>query len=142
MYSTDEEAIRHRAEQFAETWNRHDMSTFASLFTEDSDCVTLGGDWLRGQDEIEQHLVKDHATVFRESQLMNTGVHVKFMRPDVAVSHVTCELTGLLGRDGQKLPWAARSIMTWMLTKDDGTWRIAAFQNTTIEPPPPDLLVE
>ena len=83
MYSTDEEAIRRRAEQCAETWNRHDMSTFASLFTEDSDYVTPGGDWLRGRDEIEQHLVKVHAL-----------------------------------------------------------WRIAAFQNTTIEPPPPDLLVE
>ena len=142
MYSTDEEAIRHRAEQFAETWNRHDMSTFASLFTEDSDCVTLGGDWLRGRDEIEQALVKLHATVFRESQLMITGVWVKFLRPDIAVAHVTWELNGLLGRDGQKLPRVVRGIMTWMLTKDDGIWRIAAFQNTTIEPPPQDLLVE
>jgi len=142
MYSSDEEAIRRRAEQGAETWNRHDMSTFASLFTEDSDCVTLGGDWLRGRDEIEQDLVKDHATVFRESQLMITGVWVKFLRPDIAVAHVTWELNGLLGRDGQKLPRVVRGSMTWMLTKDDGIWRIAAFQNTTIEPPPPDLLVE
>lgn len=142
MDRSDEEAIRRRAEQFADTWNRHDMSTLASLFTEDSDCVTLGGDWLRGRDEIEQDLVKDHATVFRESQLMITGVWVKFLRPDIAVAHVTCELTGLLGRDGQKLLWAVRGIMTWMLARDDGTWRIAAFQNTRIEPPPPDLLVE
>jgi len=142
MYSTDEEAIRRRAEQYAETWNRHDMSTFASLFTEDSDCVTPGGDWLRGRDEIEQHLVKDHATVFRESRLMITGVWVKFLRPDIAVAHITGELNGLLGRDGQKLPRVVRGIMTWMLTKDDGIWQIAAFQNTIIEPPPPDLLVE
>ena len=142
MYSSDEEAIRRRAEQCAETWNRHDMSTFASLFTEDSDYVTPGGEWLRGRDEIEQDLMKVHATVFRESQLMITGVWVKFLRPDIAVAHVTGELNGLLGRDGQKLPRVVRGIMTWMLTQDDGIWRIAAFQNTTIEPPPPDLLVE
>ena len=142
MSSHDEEAIRHRAEQFAEAWNQHDPSAIASLFSNDSDCVTLGGDWLRGRDEIEQDLAEDHATVFRESHLMTNAEGVRFLRPDVAVAHVSCELTGLLGRDGQKLPWAARGIMTWMLTKDDGTWRIAAFQNTRIEAPPSDLLVE
>src|SRR6266699_3517206 len=91
---------------------------------------------------IVQDMAKDHATVFRESQLMTNAGGVRFLRPDVAVAHVTCELTGLLGRDGQKLPWVARGIMTWMLKKDDRTWRIAAFQNTRIEAPPPDLLVE
>jgi uncharacterized protein (TIGR02246 family) len=142
MSSHDEEAIRQKVEQFAETWNQHDMSTFASLFTKNSDCVTLGGDWLRGQDEIKKDMVKDHATVFRESQLMINAVGVRFLRPDIAVAHVTWELTGLPGRDFQKLPWAVRGIMTWMLTNDDDTWRIAAFQNTRIEAPPPDLLVE
>ena len=142
MSNHDEEVIRHRVEQFAETWNQHDPSAFASLFSKDSDCVTLGGDWLRGQEEIEKDIAKDHATVFRESHLMTNAAGVRFLRPDVAVAHATCELTGLLGRDGQKLPWAVRSIMTWMLTKNDGTWRIAAFQNTRIEAPPPELLVE
>ena len=116
MSSHEEEAIRHRVEQFVETWNQHDPSAIASLFSKDSDCVTLGGDWLRGQEAIEQDMAKDHATVFRESQLMTNAGGVRFLRPDVAVVHVTCELTGLLGRDGQKLPWSVRGIMTWMLT--------------------------
>jgi uncharacterized protein (TIGR02246 family) len=142
MSSHDEEAIRQRVEQFAETWNRHDMSAFASLFTKDSDCVTLGGEWLQGQEEIEKDMTKDHSTVFRESQLITNAVGVRFLRPDISVAHITWVLTGLLGRDGQKLPRAVRGIMTWMLTKDDGTWLIAAFQNTRIEAPPPDLLAE
>jgi hypothetical protein len=40
----------------------------------------------------------------RNVTLKNLGVAVRFIRPDVALAHVTNELSGLLSPEGQTLP--------------------------------------
>ena len=54
---------------------------------------------------------------------------VRFIRPDVALAHVTNEFSGLVSPDGQTLP-PHRELSTRVLVKDDGAWRITAFHNT------------
>jgi uncharacterized protein (TIGR02246 family) len=57
---------------------------------------------------------------------------VRFIRPDVALVHVTNRLSGLVGPDAQTLP-AHQELSIRVLVKDRGTWRITAFHNTIVQ---------
>ena len=48
-----------------ESWNRHDMVTFAAQFTQDADFVNVLGMHLRGRSAIEAQHIAIHKTVFR-----------------------------------------------------------------------------
>jgi len=58
---------------------------------------------------------------------------IRFITPDVAIAHVTNELSGLVNADGQRLP-AQRELSLRVFVKDRGVWRITAFHNTALQP--------
>ena len=64
--------------------------------------------------------------------LKTLEVAVRFIRPDVALAHVTNELSGLIGPEGQTLP-AHQELSIRVLVKDQGVWRITAFHNTILQ---------
>ena len=63
---------------------------------------------------------------------MTLELAVRFIRPDVALAHVTNELSGLLTPEGQTLP-SHRELSIRVLVKDQGVWRITAFHNTILQ---------
>jgi hypothetical protein len=52
--SADETAIRALETRQQEAWNHHDAKAYASLFTEEGDCVNVVGWWWKGRGEISQ----------------------------------------------------------------------------------------
>ena len=68
---------------------------------------------------------------FKESVRTTTDVQVKFLKPDVAIVHVSGELKGEEGRDGTPLQ-PRQSIFTRAVTKAGGKWFIKASQSTAI----------
>src|ERR1700757_2174066 len=62
-------AIREVEKQQQEAWNRHDAKAYASLFSEDGDCVNVVGWWWKGRAEIEKNLTAAYGFVFRDSAL-------------------------------------------------------------------------
>jgi uncharacterized protein (TIGR02246 family) len=74
-------AIRELEKQQQDAWNRHDAKAYASLFSQDGDCVNVVGWWWKGRPEIEKKLTAAYAFVFRESVLTITDVDVKFPAP-------------------------------------------------------------
>ena len=83
--SKDDEEIRTLVEtRQQEAWNKHDAKAYASLFTENGDCVNVVGWWWKGRAEIEQKLTAAYAFVFRESVLTITNVDVRLLTPTVA----------------------------------------------------------
>jgi uncharacterized protein (TIGR02246 family) len=84
----DETEIRAVETQQQEAWNRRDAKAYASLFTEDGDCVNVVGWWWKGRAEIEKKLTDAYVFVFRESVLTIKQVDVRFLGPDFAVAHV------------------------------------------------------
>ena len=54
----------------------------------------------------------------------------------LALVHVTNELSGLIGASGQTLPPHQELSLRVFVKGDDGAWRLAAFRNTPIAPPP------
>src|SRR6266481_5515665 len=130
--SQDESAIRALETRQQEAWNHHDAKAYASLFSEDGDCVNVVGWWWKGRAEIEKKLTAAYAFVFRESVLTVTDVDVKFPAPEMAIVHVRWTMVG--ARTPEALPKPQQGIQTQLLQKQKGKWLIVAFQNTNALP--------
>ena len=134
MESQDAAPILTVIEAFVAAWNRHDTEAMAALFAPDADFVNAIGLWWRGRAEIEAGQRRTHATLFKASRVVAGEVHVRFLRPEVALAHWTWELSGMQTREGHDLPPRA-GLITLVLARDGAAWPIAAFQNTDIVPP-------
>jgi len=75
------------------------------------------------------------ALVFRDSKLTITDVQVKFLTPEIAVTHVRWTMEGAKTPTG--IPEPRQGIQTQVLRRQAGTWLIAAFQNTNSVPETP-----
>ena len=131
----DETAIRALEARQPEAWNKHDAKAYASLFTENGDCVNIVGWWWKGRAEIEKKLTDAYVYVFKESALTVTSVEIRFLTSDAAVAHVRWTLTG--ARTPAGLPVPQQGLQTHVLQKQNGQWLIAAFQNTLTVPEMP-----
>jgi ketosteroid isomerase-like protein len=137
----NEEAVRQVVSGFVDAWNHHDMEAFGKLFTPDADFVNVAGAWWQGREAIQMHHAYSHGTIpadtqgeplpyygiFKTSTLRFTQMDVRFLRKDVAVVHVSMELLG-----DTRTPNPRHSTATFVLTRHDGKWLIAAAQNTEI----------
>src|SRR5215470_7423531 len=89
----DENAIRSIISEMNENWNQHDIRSFMSHYTEDSDTVTRVGEWIRGRTNHEKHLIDLHGTSFRDQLIgrISKVSDVRFITPEVAVVHEIVE---------------------------------------------------
>jgi len=118
---------------FIASWNRHDMSTLASLFAEDADFIDIFGNWFKDRASIKEALSLRHATVFKDTRFTEREVSVRFVRPDVAIVHAVIELSGAVDRQGGPVP-PGLGVITTVLDKTGQGWRVIALQNTAIAP--------
>jgi hypothetical protein len=72
-----------------------------------------------------------HAARLKTSLLTALETEIRFLRPDVALIHVHWELTGQAGPDGAVLP-TRQGILSHVVVKTGGKWRITSTQNTDI----------
>ncbi|HEY9285169.1 MAG TPA: SgcJ/EcaC family oxidoreductase [Pyrinomonadaceae bacterium] len=132
----DEAAIRAAIRSVQDGWNAHDGKAFAAPFAADADYVVVNGMYLKGREAIEQGHAQIFSTIYKGSRNAAAVKGVRFIRPDVAVAHVEWNLEFKVGGETRK----ARAVNTMILTKEDGRWSIAAFQNTPVQtqggPPP------
>ena len=118
----------------AESWNRHDMTAFASAFSEDADFVNVIGMHWRGREEIEAKHTIIHRTIFRNSTLQIVDQSVRFLRRSVAIAHVRTQLKGAESLPGRNAAEIRHALLTCVLVKEHDRWWIAAAHNTDIVP--------
>jgi uncharacterized protein (TIGR02246 family) len=128
----EQAAIKTLIAETTEAFNKHDAKAWARFCTPDARLVTVRGESMNGVAEIEKGLTAIFQTRGRDSTLTTLDVTVRFIRPDVALAHVTNQMSGLVAPDGQKLP-PHRELSIRVLVKDRGVWRIAAFHNTMLQ---------
>jgi uncharacterized protein (TIGR02246 family) len=63
------------------------------------------------------------------SPLKTVDVEVRFIRPDVAIAHVTNELSDQANPGEQPVP-QHHELSIRVFVKETGVWRVAAFHNT------------
>jgi uncharacterized protein (TIGR02246 family) len=127
--AADEAAVRENVRQMESGWNAKSGALFAKPFADDADYVVINGTQLKGREEIAQGHQRIFDTFYKESVISLAAVRVRFLRPDVAVAHVAARL---------KVPQPggpareADAVITVVMTKERGEWKIAAFQNTSV----------
>ncbi len=126
------EAIRRLERSWEEAWNRHDSRALAELLEPDGDFVTVLGTWLRGREEFEQHHRRLHAAQFRDSVWKVNEVHVRFIQPRLAISHVEWQIDGDRDPDDTPRKQTRRGLFTRVLVQRDRDWRIIASHNTNV----------
>jgi uncharacterized protein (TIGR02246 family) len=131
--SADEEAIRKVIVQMTEGFNAHDAKASTVMYTADADLVTVRGERFRGTEEFQKGLAGIFTTRAREAMHRTLNASVRFIRPDVALAHVTNELSGLIAPDGQRPP-PHQELSLRVFVKEGQQWRVAAFHNTMIQP--------
>lgn len=115
--------------RLAAAWNDGDATAYADLFTTDATYVVFDGTVVRGRAAIEE----GHRALFAgplrgfRMEPPTAAVPVRYLGADVA--HVLA--TGGTRPPGQEHQPADRaSVVSFVMVRDEGDWRIAAFQNT------------
>lgn len=128
----DEAAVRMFILEEMERWN-----TNGPLVTEryaaDSDYVDVNGAWTRG---LADRKNKRDNPRLKDSRAALVELHIRFIRPDVAIAHQIHDMSGKRGPNGEALP-TERQLSTRILVKEQGKWVQTAFQNTIVRPVEP-----
>ena len=130
---TEKEAIEGVILAITEAFNKHDPKAWTRLATTDAQLVTVRGESMNGVAEIERGLSALFQTRNKNAKVKILDVRVRLIKPDVAIAHVTNELSGVVGPNGQTLP-VQRELSLRVFVKDRGEWRITAFHNTMVQP--------
>jgi uncharacterized protein (TIGR02246 family) len=128
---TDEEAVRGVYQQLMDAWNAGSGERFAAGFREDGDLVAFDGIHFRGREQIAAFHQELFDRWMKGSRLVGDVEDVRFLSADVAVMHAV----GNTIARGKSRPARERaSIQTLVAVRDEGEWRLAAFQNTRVRP--------
>ena len=131
------QGIRALVDQLVHAVNAKDVKEFGAVFTEDAEFTNLVGMTAKGRSAIESF----HAALFSENNkpsfahahLTLLGSSIRLIRPDVAAVDVKWEQTGAIDPTGK--PWGTRrGILSWVVTREKGEWRIAVWHNLELPP--------
>jgi uncharacterized protein (TIGR02246 family) len=117
--SADEAAVREVVRRYVNARELRDPQAIEALFTADADQHTTSGEWRRGRAQVVPGTL--------ESSKRNPGnrsitiAAVRFITADVAIADGPYEISG--GGTVRRM-WT-----TLVLTRQAGTWRIAAIRN-------------
>jgi uncharacterized protein (TIGR02246 family) len=124
----DEAAVRENVRQLESGWNAKSGASFAKPFAEDADYVVINGMRIKGREAIAAGHQGIFDTIYKDSTLTLSVKQVRFLRPEVAVVHVAAHLKATQNGQAQE----GDAVITLVMTKDKGEWKIAAFQNTGV----------
>jgi uncharacterized protein (TIGR02246 family) len=126
--AADEVALRANVKQLETGWNTKSGAAFARPFAEDADYVIINGMQIKGREVIAKSHQQIFDTVFKDTTIALSVKQIRFLRPEVAVVHVSGH------RDGPTKDLVQDATITLVMTREKDGWVIAAFQNTAVTP--------
>ncbi|MBC9731278.1 SgcJ/EcaC family oxidoreductase [Streptomyces sp. TRM68367] len=124
--AADETAIRNVLQGVYEAWNANDADAFVAEYTEDASAI-LPGSYRKSREEIRESMKVGFSTYLKGSTTTDTVRDIRFLNDDAAV--VISE-TGVLFPGETEVPEDRVVIASWVLTRRDGKWLLAAYQNS------------
>ena len=109
-------------------WNAHDPVAMARFNWEDATAVNYVGAFSPDQKTAIAGLTAIHKTFYSASVVKNEIELVRKITPDVVIVVTRIELTG----DARRPGFVFHGRGTNVLTRRNGEWRVAAFQNTQL----------
>jgi len=89
---------------------------------------------MKGAVDIEKGLAAIFAARASAATLKTLDLSIRFISQDVAVAHVTNEMSGVVNAGSQEMP-PHRELSIRVLVKQKGIWRVTAFHNTIVSTP-------
>ena len=132
LSAADESAVRAIVSEFAETWNRHDMKAMHELNTANVEWINVTGNHWRGNATVFKGHDTIHRTVFAKTDMNFDEILVRAAAPNVAIAVATMKFGPVVIPTGEVLS-ELRTRGSFTIVKDDGRWKIAHFQNTSID---------
>ena len=130
------QAIHALIDRMTAGFNAHDARAATAMYMDDADFVSVRGERAQGRIEIEKRLAQIFATRAGATTLKTLNTSIRFPRSDMAIVHVTNELSGLVAPDGSHLP-PHQELSVRLLLRVKGQWKVAAFHNTIVAPTRP-----
>jgi uncharacterized protein (TIGR02246 family) len=127
----DDAAISAVIVEMTEAFNRHDAVGSSRMYTPDADFTNVAGMQAKGAAGIETFLASAFQSRLKAATQKTLSVTIHFIRSDVAIAHVTNQISGFLNADGSVAP-PHEELSLRVFEKDNGIWRVSAFHNTTI----------
>jgi len=124
----DEESLRRLPGAFSDAFNNHNGHQLAAIMAENVDFVTVGLTWLQGRADFETYHTRLFADRFKEIAHKVLEVHVRFMRPDIAVVRHSWSAQGDKNIDGSARP-PRFGLMTMVAEKRANDWVVTSVQN-------------
>lgn len=122
----DETAVKNVVDHWRQAWERFDGSILQADYAGDADWLNAFGVRKKGGTEIVtfvSQVVKRQGVQGRKTTW--DAIHVRFVRPDVALAYRDYRTLGHKLPDGRELPERSTHA-NWVLTKEGGEWRITS----------------
>jgi uncharacterized protein (TIGR02246 family) len=124
----EERAVLQVLNDLYAAWAANDADALAALYTEDGTSI-LPGAFRRNPADLRAAMAAAFAGPMKGSRAIDEVQSVRFLTPDVAV--VISE-AGILMAGETELPADRLRRATWVLARQAGTWRIAAYHNSPV----------
>lgn len=118
--------------EFANTWNRHDMKGMHELNTDDVEWINVAANHWRGNSAVWKGHSTIHRTVFAKTDMGVEKILVRSIAPGVALAVATMKVGPVTTPTGEVLA-ELRTRGTFTMVKQGAAWKIAHFQNTSID---------
>jgi uncharacterized protein (TIGR02246 family) len=121
----DDSAVRAVLDGIYAAWAANDADAFVAGYADDA-TATLPGSHLPSREAIRATMAAVFAGQLRGSRAIHEVQGIRMLGPDAAV----VISRGAIVMAGQTEPAVeTRSLETWVLSRQDGTWRVEAFHN-------------
>jgi uncharacterized protein (TIGR02246 family) len=111
--------------------NKHDPVGASRQYMADAEFTNVAGIHVKGAADIEKFLAAGFASRLKAATWKPVNSTIRFIRSDVAIVHVTSEISGFLNSDGTTAP-PHNELSIRVIQKDSGIWHVAVFHNTTV----------
>ncbi|MFI1767244.1 SgcJ/EcaC family oxidoreductase [Streptomyces sp. NPDC020800] len=125
-HAADETAILTVLKGVYDAWDAHDADAFVADYTEDASAI-LPGSYRKSREEIRESMEAGFSSFLKGSTTTNKVLNIRFLNDDAAV--VVSE-TNILFPGEAEAPDDRLATATWVLTRQDGKWLLAAYQNS------------
>jgi uncharacterized protein (TIGR02246 family) len=129
-----EAEIHDLVRRYVEAREKRDPKAIEALFTADADQLVSTGEWRRGRDAVVKGtLASSAATGGSRSITVET---VRLIGTDLAIADGRYEISQLAGGETRRM-WT-----TFVMVRQNGTWRIQAIRNMLPSPAAPPATVK
>ncbi|HEY2505083.1 MAG TPA: SgcJ/EcaC family oxidoreductase [Streptosporangiaceae bacterium] len=111
-------------------WAANDAEAFSQLFTQDGTLI-LPGVYKKGRDDIRQFMEAGYAGPYKGTSVTGTPLDVKPLGTD---AFALLTVGGVLAPGETEVSTKQAIRASWILVKDDDTWRLAVYQNCPRDP--------